>query len=864
MENNKLEFKFSSGVLKKSLVVLFFLVVALCFTSLVNAIEEYNGGSVVGKVDWNDYISPESEDSVFNDSFGFIRYNSLTYLGIYLCRIGESCTENTATKVYYNKNDSPLLGSGSIYGNKVLYSKNWELFLYDIDTRKTNLLRRYNGAGGYTPLYGARMNSKDIITFLTKRNGTSYLYYCNIKDALDLTNYCNDNEVMFATILPNEVGYHNFGKFDAFENLITYERNNSIYIYDILKNSTVLVDKIDDRICVIHSNPSIYGDYIAYFTSKICRCLNSCDTINICKIVGNNTPLNNWCKIPISEGGGKVTSVALIKGNGTPSFYEDAGDGVLVKDKFVYGSYGKIKFIEIPSGKNYYINISSICRESSNRSYNLFGLRDNLMSIITPNANLCLYKFSNCTCPSGQTCNPTTGNCEGGSSLGLKASYPFEGNANDGSGNGNNGVVNGATLTAGKIGQGYSFDGVNDYINLGNAAGRQGNLPFTISAWVNVRGGAGVQGIISRGNLAGSVREYFLGFSGNQFFWQRSNGSTYDTLSSSNNKNANTWYNVVAWYNGSLIKIFVNGVEEGSKTSTISAGSRTNQLDIGSVPESTRTFFFNGIIDEVKVWNYALSQSEILNEYNRGNTCTPQCSGKQCGSDGCGGSCGNCLQGQTCNPTTGNCEGSLGKKVILQGTLCGNVNKSGQGIFCNGYNLSCPSGYSSNYINSFGGNYRNYHCILNSDSSNAEIGALCGYANYNKNNGWSSSIPCNEINPRNGCPSGYIFNSMVQTSGKTYDKQYSCVKNSASAQLVPGILCGRANYNKKNRWSGSVLCKGYNPKTSCPANYERTSIGFNGGNDIAYFCVLKVTGLASEKPNISLIEIIIGWFRRVF
>ncbi|MGK5094527.1 hypothetical protein WDW89_21250 [Deltaproteobacteria bacterium TL4] len=74
---------------------------------------------------------------------------------------------------------------------------------------------------------------------------------------------------------------------------------------------------------------------------------------------------------------------------------------------------------------------------------------------------------------------------------GLVAYYPFNGNANDESGNGNNGTVIGATLTAdrhGRANKAYSFDGVNDYLSAsGSNVWNFGTASFTISFWVNVK-----------------------------------------------------------------------------------------------------------------------------------------------------------------------------------------------------------------------------------------------------------------------------------------------------------------------------------------------------------------------------------------
>ncbi|MEZ4577795.1 MAG: hypothetical protein R2875_07210 [Desulfobacterales bacterium] len=70
---------------------------------------------------------------------------------------------------------------------------------------------------------------------------------------------------------------------------------------------------------------------------------------------------------------------------------------------------------------------------------------------------------------------------------GLVAFYPFNGNANDESGNGNNGTVYGAGLTAdrhGNLNSAYNFDGINDYIDIGNNVKPQ--FPITVSAWVKL------------------------------------------------------------------------------------------------------------------------------------------------------------------------------------------------------------------------------------------------------------------------------------------------------------------------------------------------------------------------------------------
>jgi len=84
---------------------------------------------------------------------------------------------------------------------------------------------------------------------------------------------------------------------------------------------------------------------------------------------------------------------------------------------------------------------------------------------------------------------------------GLVAYYPFNGNANDASGNGNNGIVNGATLTADRFGNpnsAYSFNGASDYIRVPNSNSLQLTNDFTLSAWINCKSLGGNEDIITK------------------------------------------------------------------------------------------------------------------------------------------------------------------------------------------------------------------------------------------------------------------------------------------------------------------------------------------------------------------------------
>ena len=89
-------------------------------------------------------------------------------------------------------------------------------------------------------------------------------------------------------------------------------------------------------------------------------------------------------------------------------------------------------------------------------------------------------------------------------SNGLVGWWPFNGNANDESGNGNNGTVNGATLTSdrfGNAGKAYSFDGVNDWINMpsGNSTSLNITSNYTVTFWFKTTQGTNA-GLIGFGD----------------------------------------------------------------------------------------------------------------------------------------------------------------------------------------------------------------------------------------------------------------------------------------------------------------------------------------------------------------------------
>ncbi|MEN9611144.1 MAG: hypothetical protein RLZZ628_1958, partial [Bacteroidota bacterium] len=205
---------------------------------------------------------------------------------------------------------------------------------------------------------------------------------------------------------------------------------------------------------------------------------------------------------------------------------------------------------------------------------------------------------------------------------GLVAYYPFNGNANDESGNGNNGVVNGATLTTDRFGnadKAYSFNGVNNIITVPNSTSLNITQNLTLSTWFKAEPSEDYKGIVTKTgtNLGGSLRS--------QYFFTLANISEGSKLRadilaqytggnyvlSNNNVADNQWHSGVVTFDGSVIKLFVDGQYQNQRTWTGPMISNDEPLRIGFDVGSPGNRYFKGLIDDISIYNRALSESEV-------------------------------------------------------------------------------------------------------------------------------------------------------------------------------------------------------------------------------------------------------------
>ncbi|MDD5031574.1 MAG: LamG domain-containing protein [Patescibacteria group bacterium] len=235
----------------------------------------------------------------------------------------------------------------------------------------------------------------------------------------------------------------------------------------------------------------------------------------------------------------------------------------------------------------------------------------------TPNDNACLplpYSCTSCACDSLSGCVYSPIGCESAVDDSLKLYLPMSGNASDASGNGNNGIVSGAALTTDKDGNAdsaYYFDGVDDSINVGTSLfGISGDNGFTMSAWINPEDVLGTRAIIARG-------QYIY-----PFVFQIKNGilragiraGTTSYLYSNQRLVNNNWYFVAYTYKNGERRIYINGILEKSDAP---AGTILTSTSYPTILGRTQNAsdYFKGKIDEVRIYNRALTQEEVAEMY---------------------------------------------------------------------------------------------------------------------------------------------------------------------------------------------------------------------------------------------------------
>jgi len=206
---------------------------------------------------------------------------------------------------------------------------------------------------------------------------------------------------------------------------------------------------------------------------------------------------------------------------------------------------------------------------------------------------------------------------------GLVAYYTADNTPNDALGTYNGTLTNGATYATGKINNGFSLDGVNDFVSISPIMGGTVSgptSPHTYSAWIYPTNVTDQYNFIFQNGDTTRGSSIALNTNKICYFYK---GGSY-VLASTATLTVNTWNHVLITYDGgglnnSNVSFYLNGVFDKT-VSTPSWGTETGSYgytQIGKYVASSH--YFNGKIDELGIWNRALTPTEVTELYNSGS-----------------------------------------------------------------------------------------------------------------------------------------------------------------------------------------------------------------------------------------------------
>ena len=359
-------------------------------------------------------------------------------------------------------------------------------------------------------------------------------------------------------------------------------------------------------------------------------------SMNITKAI----TIEAWVKLPAITTG---VFTIISKGNGTTTnYWIDIRDSGTI----YFGGY-------TPEGEGCYENVSGKITEA-NKWYHIVGTYDKIRSKIYVDGQVVRDVAKTCALTTNAnhlsigarlTSNVWNGliddvriynyartqkqiledmSARGGSALGGNAAvayYKFdEGygtSAKDSSIHGNNGTITGADWTnEGKFGKALSFNGTSDYVDCGDDDElNMEDKDFTLGAWINPISYDSNWRLFWGGNVGAAG----LGLKTSSGYLRFTKLSISDAPSSNTQVSLDTWSHVAAVFDShsssNNLKYYLNGVNVATVTYDVDFDTNAATKHIG---RGTTTNFFDGLIDEVKIFNYALTDEEIKQEYNQG------------------------------------------------------------------------------------------------------------------------------------------------------------------------------------------------------------------------------------------------------
>jgi hypothetical protein len=207
---------------------------------------------------------------------------------------------------------------------------------------------------------------------------------------------------------------------------------------------------------------------------------------------------------------------------------------------------------------------------------------------------------------------------------GLVAAYGFEEGSGtsvaDRSGNGNTGTIAGASwTTAGRFGKALSFDGVNDWVTIAHAAELSLTTGMTLEAWVypTANGGGAWREVLIKEQTGDQLYNLYSNNEVNVPAFQAyaaAQPATVQRVPGPSELPVNSWTHLAGTYDGTTMRFYVDGVQVGTKAVSGNLLTSTGAVRIGG--NSVWGEFFQGRIDEVRIFNVARTAAQIAADMN--------------------------------------------------------------------------------------------------------------------------------------------------------------------------------------------------------------------------------------------------------